>query len=65
MKAPAIIKAGDTYFGVSPVHRMGSESRTQRHRHRIMGYWEPGRNFAIDNGAATTYRSQSTLYFQK
>ncbi len=64
-EAPAIIKAGDTYFGVfsgctgwdpNPGH---SATATE-----IMGYWEPGRNFAIDNGAATTYRSQSTYIFK-
>lgn len=60
-EAPAIFRVGDTYFGVfsgctgwdpNPGH---SAMTTE-----ILGHWEPGRNFAIDNGAATTYQSQST-----
>lgn len=60
-EAPAIFRVGDTYFGLfsgctgwdpNPGH---SATSTE-----ILGYWEPGRNFAIDNGASTTYRSQST-----
>ncbi len=63
-EAPAIIKVGDTYFGVfsgctgwdpNPGH---SATATE-----ILGYWEPGKNFAIDEGAATTYKSQSTYIF--
>lgn len=60
-EAPAILKVGDTYFGIfsgctgwnpNPGH---SATATE-----ILGYWEPGKNFAIDKEAATTYRSQST-----
>lgn len=64
-EAPAIIKVGDTYFGVfsgctgwdpNPGH---SATATE-----ILGYWTPGMNFAVDNGASTTYRSQSTYIFK-
>ncbi len=60
-EAPAIVKVGDTYFGIfsgctgwnpNPGH---SATATE-----ILGYWTPGRNFAIDKNASTTYRSQST-----
>lgn len=60
-EAPAIFRVGDIYFGLfsgctgwdpNPGH---SATSTE-----ILGYWAPGRNFAIDNGASTTYRSQST-----
>lgn len=60
-EAPAIVKVGDIYFGVfsgctgwdpNPGH---SATATE-----ILGYWTPGRNFAIDKEASTTYRSQST-----
>lgn len=64
-EAPAIIKVGDTYFGVfsgctgwdpNPGH---SATATD-----ILGYWQPGKNFAIDKGASTTYSSQSTYIFK-
>jgi len=64
-EAPAIIKVEDTYFGVfsgctgwDP--NPGHSARTTE----ILGYWEPGANFAVDNGASTTYRSQSTYIFK-
>lgn len=62
LEAPAIIRTGDTYFGVfsgcsgwdpNPGHTaMATE---------ILGYWTPGGNFCTDDGAETTYRSQSTF----
>ena len=61
-EAPAIIKAGDTYFGVfsgctgwdpNPGHTATATD--------ILGYWEPGLNFCTDDGAATSYQSQSTF----
>lgn len=60
-EAPAIVKKGDTYFGVfsgctgwDP--NPGHSARTQD----ILGEWETLNNFAIDNGNETSYRSQST-----
>ncbi|MDE6134176.1 MAG: family 43 glycosylhydrolase [Muribaculaceae bacterium] len=64
-EAPAIIRVGDTYFGVfsgctgwdpNPGH---SATATE-----ILGTWTAGRNFAIDQGAATTYKSQSTYIYK-
>ncbi|MCM1036842.1 MAG: family 43 glycosylhydrolase [Bacteroides sp.] len=64
-EAPAIIKAGDTYFGVfsgctgwdpNPGH---SATATD-----ILGHWQTLGNFAIDKGGETTYRSQSTYIFK-
>lgn len=65
LEAPAIVKLGDTYFGVfsgcsgwdpNPGH---SATSTE-----ILGNWTEGRNFAVDNDAATTYHSQSTYIFK-
>ncbi len=60
-EAPAIVKRGDTYFGIFSgctgwAPNPGHSATTLD----ILGYWEPLRNFAIDNGNMTTYRSQST-----
>lgn len=61
LEAPAVVRVGDTYFALfsecsgwdpNPGHSASSTD--------ILGEWEEGPNFAIDNGAATTYRSQST-----
>jgi hypothetical protein len=61
-EAPAIFKVGDVYYGLfsgctgwdpNPGH---SASTTE-----ILGDWTTGKNFAIDSGSATTYKSQSTF----
>lgn len=64
-EAPAIVKKGDTYFGVfsgctgwDP--NPGHSARTLD----ILGEWETLDNFAIDNGNETSYRSQSTYIFK-
>lgn len=60
-EAPAIFKAGDTYFGLfsgctgwnpNPGHTASTTD--------ILAPWTPGANFAIDAGNETTYKSQST-----
>lgn len=64
LEAPAIIRVGDTYFGIfsecsgwdpNPGHYATSMD--------ILGEWELGRNFTIDKGSETTYKSQSTYIF--
>ena len=61
-EAPAIFKVGDIYFGLfsgctgwdpNPGHTATATD--------ILDWWEPGQNFCVDNGAATSYRSQSTF----
>lgn len=61
LEAPAALRVDDTYFCLfsecsgwdpNPGHCAFSTD--------ILGDWTEGPNFAIDNGAATTYQSQST-----
>lgn len=60
-EAPAIFRVGDIYYGLfsgctgwdpNPGHTAWATE--------VLGYWTPGKNFCIDNGAATSYKSQST-----
>lgn len=61
LEAPAIIKEGDTYFGIfSGCSGWDPNPGHTAYSYDILGDWEETRNFAIDDGSATTYSSQST-----
>lgn len=63
-EAPAIIKAGDVYFGIfSGCTGWNPNPGHTAYTTEILGNWIPGGNFATDNDAATTYHSQSTYIF--
>jgi len=64
LEAPAVMKVGDTYFSIySECSGWNPNPGHYATTLDILGDWEHGRNFAIDEGNETTYKSQSTYIF--
>ena len=62
LEAPAVLRVDDTYFAIfSECSGWDPNPGHSAYSTDILGDWEEGPNFAIDNGSGTTYKSQSTF----